>query len=80
MMDPQRIKELIESNLPDCTALVYNDMGDGEHFVSYFVRFPQPFRESGSTSQLWYSKEVGWSGGACTSSSGSSRSWWRTTS
>ena len=37
MMDPQRIKEIIESNLPDCTALVYNDMGDGEHFDAEVV-------------------------------------------
>ncbi len=37
MMDPERIKELIESHLPDCTALVLNDMGDGEHFAAEVV-------------------------------------------
>ena len=37
MMDPNRIKELIESQWPECTALIFNDMGDGEHFAAEVV-------------------------------------------
>ncbi len=37
MMDPDRIQELIESQLKDCTALIHNDMGDGEHFAAEVV-------------------------------------------
>lgn len=47
------------SKIQVITTAGNHEVGDGEHFVSYFARFPQPFRESGSTSQLWYSKEVG---------------------
>jgi len=37
MMDPERIKQLIESHLPECTAVINNDMGDGEHFAAEVV-------------------------------------------
>jgi len=33
----QRIQELIESSLPDCTAVVADDMNDGEHFSAKVV-------------------------------------------
>jgi stress-induced morphogen len=37
MMDPSRIQEIIEAKLSDCTALIHNDMGDGEHFAAEVV-------------------------------------------
>jgi acid stress-induced BolA-like protein IbaG/YrbA len=37
MMDPVRIQEIIETKLTDCTALIHNDMGDGEHFAAEIV-------------------------------------------
>jgi stress-induced morphogen len=32
MFSADRIQSLIESQLPDCTAIVRDDMNDGEHF------------------------------------------------
>lgn len=32
MFSAERIKEILESELPDCTAIVNDDMNDGEHF------------------------------------------------
>lgn len=37
MMDPARIKQLIEQALPDCTAVIENDANDGEHFAAFVV-------------------------------------------
>ena len=37
MFAAERIKELIEAGLPDCTALVTNDMNDGVHFAAEVV-------------------------------------------
>lgn len=32
MFSAERIRELIEESLPDCTAIVRDDANDGEHF------------------------------------------------
>ena len=37
MMDPARIKELIEAAIPDCSARVEDDAGDGQHFSAQVV-------------------------------------------
>ena len=47
MFSADRIKDLIEEALPDCTAVVIDDVGDGEHFSarvvsSAFVGKPLP--------------------------------------
>lgn len=34
MFTSERIKELIEAGLPDCTAVVENDLNDGVHFAA----------------------------------------------
>jgi len=33
----QRIKQLLEERLPDCTAIVNDDANDGEHFSAEVV-------------------------------------------
>lgn len=37
MFDANEIKRLIEEALPDCTALVFDDANDGEHFRAQVV-------------------------------------------
>ena len=37
MFSAERIKQLIENSLPDCTALVVDDVHDGEHFSAQVV-------------------------------------------
>ena len=37
MFQAERIKELVEAALPDCTAIVRDDMNDGEHFSAEVV-------------------------------------------
>lgn len=37
MFSAERIKELIEGALPDCTAIVVDDVNDGEHFTARVV-------------------------------------------
>ena len=37
MFQAHRIKELVEQALPDCIALVRDDMNDGEHFSAEVV-------------------------------------------
>ena len=37
MFSAERIKELIEEALPECTALVRDDANDGEHFSARVV-------------------------------------------
>jgi stress-induced morphogen len=37
MFEAHRIKELVEHTLPDCIALVRDDMNDGEHFSAEVV-------------------------------------------
>ena len=37
MFEANRIKELIEDQLPDCTAIVRDDANDGEHFSAFVV-------------------------------------------
>lgn len=37
MFSADAIRELIESALPDCTAVVLDDVGDGEHFSAQVV-------------------------------------------
>ncbi len=37
MFSADRIKDLIEGNLPDCTAIVVDDVNDGEHFSAQVV-------------------------------------------
>jgi stress-induced morphogen len=37
MFAAERIKELIEQDLPDCTARVSDDANDGEHFSAEVV-------------------------------------------
>jgi len=37
MFEASRIKELIEDQLPDCTAIVRDDANDGEHFSAFVV-------------------------------------------
>lgn len=37
MMEPDRIRELIEAALPDCQAFVEDDAGDKEHFRAEVV-------------------------------------------
>lgn len=37
MMTTTKIKEIIEGNLPDCTAVVENDANDGVHFAAKVV-------------------------------------------
>lgn len=37
MFSAERIKELIEAELPDCTAIVIDDVNDGEHFSARVV-------------------------------------------
>ena len=32
MMDPHEIRAQLEARLPECTALVFDDAGDGQHF------------------------------------------------
>jgi len=37
MFAADKIRELVESSLPDCTALVRDDANDGEHFSAEVV-------------------------------------------
>ena len=37
MFQADKIRELVEAALPDCTALVRNDRNDGEHFSAEVV-------------------------------------------
>jgi stress-induced morphogen len=37
MFSADRIKDLIEAHLPECTAVVLDDVGDGEHFSARVV-------------------------------------------
>lgn len=37
MFSSERIRQLLESSLPDCTAVVVDDMNDGEHFSAKVV-------------------------------------------
>ena len=37
MYEASKIKELLESSLPGCTAKVTDDMNDGEHFSALVV-------------------------------------------
>ena len=37
MFSAERIKELIEAGLPECTAQVDNDLNDGVHFAARVV-------------------------------------------
>lgn len=37
MFSAQRIKEILETTLPECTAAVVDDMNDGEHFSARVV-------------------------------------------
>lgn len=37
MFSAQRIRELVEAALPDCTAVVSDDVNDGEHFSARVV-------------------------------------------
>lgn len=34
MFSADRIKQLVESNLPDCTAIVIDEVNDGRHFAA----------------------------------------------
>ena len=34
MFSADRIKKLVEGHLPDCTALVIDDVNDGRHFTA----------------------------------------------
>ena len=37
MYEASRIQEILESALPDCTAVVMDDLNDGEHFSAEVV-------------------------------------------
>ncbi|MCO4744318.1 MAG: BolA family transcriptional regulator [Proteobacteria bacterium] len=37
MFAAERIREMVEDTLPDCTCLVINEMNDGEHFQAEVV-------------------------------------------
>lgn len=37
MFSAERIKQLIEAGLPDCTAVVLDEANDGEHFAARVV-------------------------------------------
>ena len=37
MFAAEKIKELVEAGLPDCTAIVRDNMNDGEHFSAEVV-------------------------------------------
>lgn len=37
MMDPELMRQLIESKLADCTAVIHNDANDREHFAAEVV-------------------------------------------
>ena len=37
MYEASKIKEILESSLPSCTAQVTDDMNDGEHFSALVV-------------------------------------------
>lgn len=37
MFSAERIKEILERELPDCTAQVVDDVNDGEHFTARVV-------------------------------------------
>ena len=37
MFSAERIKEMVESALPDCTCIVVDDVGDHEHFSAEVV-------------------------------------------
>lgn len=37
MFSAERIKGILETKLPDCTALVIDDVGDHEHFTAQVV-------------------------------------------
>lgn len=37
MFSAERIQTLIEAALPDCTARVFDDANDGEHFSAHVV-------------------------------------------
>ncbi|MCB9762652.1 MAG: BolA family transcriptional regulator [Alphaproteobacteria bacterium] len=36
-MDPDDIRAILEEALPDCTAMINDDAGDGEHFSAEVV-------------------------------------------
>jgi stress-induced morphogen len=37
MFSAERIKQILERELPECTALVVDDVNDGEHFSAQVV-------------------------------------------
>lgn len=37
MFSAERIKQLLEERLPECTAIVNDDANDGEHFSAHVV-------------------------------------------
>ncbi len=54
-----RALEPLASRFPVLTVAGNHEVGMGEAFVSYNARYPMPYRQSSSTSNLWWSRDVG---------------------
>eukprot|EP00466_Bigelowiella_natans_P002986 jgi/Bigna1/36227/e_gw1.13.40.1 len=54
-----RFMERIAAQFPIMTVGGNHEYGDGEAWVSYNARYPMPYVQSGSLSNLWWSRDVG---------------------
>jgi len=54
-----RFMEDLATEFPIMTVGGNHEYGDGEAWVSYNARYPMPYQQSGSVSNLWWSRDVG---------------------
>ena len=54
-----RLMEPLAARVPIMTAGGNHEIGSSESWVSYNLRYPMPFRSSGSVSNLWWSRDIG---------------------
>ena len=54
-----RMMEGLAARVPIMTTGGNHEVGDAEAWVSYNLRYPMPFRQSGSVSNLWWSRDIG---------------------
>ena len=54
-----RMMERFASRVPVMTTGGNHEVGDGEAWQSYNFRYPMPYEASGSSSNLWWSRDIG---------------------
>jgi hypothetical protein len=55
----ERLVEPLASTVPIMSCIGNHEIAECEQSVSYNMRYPQPFRQSGSTSNQFWSRDVG---------------------